>query len=101
MPRKNSFKIFYALSLVWQLGFLVAVPIGGFLILGLWLDKKFDSSPIVLIAGIAFGMIVVIYEIYHLIIPLIDNRHVFSGNANKKPRIKNTANQIKKNNDPY
>lgn len=70
---KDGFKTFYALSLAWQLGFLIAVPIGGFLILGFWLDKKFNTSPLSLIIGVILGIVITIYEVYHLLVPLIKN----------------------------
>jgi len=70
---KDHLKIFYALSLAWQLGFIIAVPIGGFLILGLWLDKKLSTFPILLIMGIIIGMVITVYEVYHLFIPLFKN----------------------------
>lgn len=74
MEKKNGFKTFYALSLAWQLGFLIAVPLGGFIFLGVWGDKFFNTSPFLLIAGIIIGMVVTVYEIYHLLVPLIEKK---------------------------
>ncbi len=73
MDKKDNFKTFYALSLAWQLGFLIAIPIGGFLFLGVWADKFFKTEPLLLIVGILTGIIITVYEIYHLFIPLIKN----------------------------
>jgi F0F1-type ATP synthase assembly protein I len=74
MKKKDNFKTFYALSLAWQLGFIIAVPIGGFIFLGLWGDKSFGTAPVLLIVGIFTGIIVTIYEVYHLLIPLIKDK---------------------------
>ena len=73
MPKlsKGNFKIFYALSLAWQLGFLIAIPIGGFLLLGFLGDKFFKTKPLFLIIGLLGGIIITIYEVYHLFAPLI------------------------------
>jgi len=74
MPKKDNFKTFYALSLAWQLGFLITVPIGGFLFLGLLGDKFFKTQPFLLILGLLVGIIITIYEVYHLLTPLIKDK---------------------------
>jgi len=68
---KNGFKIWYAVSFAFQLGFLIVVPIGGFMLLGLWGDRSFYTAPFLLIAGIVVGVIITAYEVYHLLDPLI------------------------------
>lgn len=68
---KNEFKIWYALSFALQLGFLVVVPIGGFMFLGLWGDRYFHTGPFLLIAGVFVGVTITGYEIYHLLSILI------------------------------
>lgn len=75
MSQKNNFKTFYALSLAWQLGFLVAIPIGGFLFLGLLGDRFFKTEPFFLILGLLVGIIITVYEVYHLLIPLIKEKN--------------------------
>lgn len=74
MPQKSNFKTFYALSIAWQLGFLIAVPIAGFLFLGLLGDKFFKTQPFLLLLGLIVGIVITIYEVYHLFIPLIKNK---------------------------
>ena len=71
MSQENNFKTFYALSIAWQLGFLIAIPITGFLILGLLGDKFFKTQPLFLIIGLLTGIIITVYEVYHLLAPLI------------------------------
>ena len=74
MRKKDNFKTFYALSIAWQLGFIVAVPIGGFLFLGFWGDRLFGTAPVLLIVGIFAGIAVTVYEVYHLLIQLIKDK---------------------------
>lgn len=71
MPQKNNFKIFYAMSIAWQLGFLIAVPIGCFIFLGFLSDNFFKTQPLFLIIGFLVGAVITVYEVYHLLVPLI------------------------------
>jgi F0F1-type ATP synthase assembly protein I len=71
--KTDSFKFSYALSVATQLGFMTVASIGGFLALGMWLDGKLGSSPWLLIIGIVAGIVVTVYEVHHLLRPLIDD----------------------------
>ncbi len=73
MSQKSNFKIFYALSIAWQLGFFIIAPIGGFLFLGIVADNFFQASPLFVLSGLLVGIIVTVYEMYHLLIPLIQD----------------------------
>ena len=44
--------------LIWltQLGISVAVPLGGFVVLAVWLRQRFDLGVWVIIAGVAIGL---------------------------------------------
>jgi len=85
MAPKNNFKIFYALSFAWQLGFLIVVSIGGFLLIGFFLDKKLQTSPLFLLIGFFVGLTVTFYEIYQSVMPIIKEED------NKKDKEKNNA----------
>ena len=74
MSQKSNFKTFYALSIAWQLGFLIAIPIGGFIFLGILGDRFFGTEPFILLLGLLVGIVITIYEIYHLLVPLIKNK---------------------------
>jgi F0F1-type ATP synthase assembly protein I len=74
MSTKSDFKTFYALSVAWQLGFLIAIPIASFLFLGYLGDKFFKTSPLLLIIGLFVGIITTVYEVYHSLIPLIKDQ---------------------------
>lgn len=71
---QNKKKLIYALSLGAQLGFLIALPLILFLILGLFLDKKFNSFPFFLILGIIFGITNVFIETYYFIFPFLEKK---------------------------
>ena len=72
MPeKKNGFKLFYAVSLAAQLGFLIAFPIAGFILLGILGDRMFGTSPLLLAAGGLIGAAATVYEVYHFLVPLI------------------------------
>ena len=71
MPPPKNYKTFYALSIAWQLGFLIAFPIVGFLFLGLLIDNYFKTKPLFLILGTSVGILITFYEVYHILSPLI------------------------------
>lgn len=74
MAKEDVFKIFYAISFAWQLGFMIALPIGGFIILGLFLDGYFGTRPWLLFMFLFIGLVVTFYEIYHSVAPLLENK---------------------------
>jgi len=57
-----------------ELGFLVALPLVVFLVLGVFLDKKFETFPIFLISGIIIGLILTFVDIRYLILPFLEKR---------------------------
>jgi len=69
-----DFKFWYALSLAWQLGFLIIVPIVGFMALGIWLDAVVSTPPLFLLIGLVIGIGITAYEVYHSLFPFL-NRH--------------------------
>ena len=71
MNKKSDSKLFEALSLAWELGFLIAVPLGGFIFLGFLGDRFLGTRPIFLIVGVGIGTIVAFYGVYSLLIPVM------------------------------
>ncbi len=61
-----------ALRLV-GVGFFIggSIVLGTFL--GLWLDNKFNTKPIFMIAGLVLGIVVAAYGVYQMLLPLIGN----------------------------
>lgn len=47
-----------AIGLAWQFGYTIAVPLIALVLAGRFLDKKFDSSPLLLLTGIVLSIIV-------------------------------------------
>ena len=73
MRKDDNFETFYAISLAWQLGFLVALPVAGFIWLGWWGDKVWHTSPLFLLIGAVVGLVVTVSEVHHMLAPLLDN----------------------------
>ena len=57
MPSEKS-NFYKTISLAWELGYTIAVPLVVFAFLGRFLDKKYESSPIVLLSGIFLAMMI-------------------------------------------
>ena len=67
-------KIFYAVSLGLELGFLIVVPLIFFLLLGLYFDRRFNTLPIFLLIAIIASLVATIFEVRHLILPFLEKR---------------------------
>jgi F0F1-type ATP synthase assembly protein I len=67
-------KLIYALSLGTQFGLLISLPLVFFLVLGIFLDKKFHTFPIFLILGIVLGIVNTFFETYYLILPFLEKK---------------------------
>ena len=63
-----------AMVLGLELGFLIAIPLIVFLILGLWLDRKFDTMPLFVIVCLLAGFAAVIIEVKQVILPFLEKR---------------------------
>jgi F0F1-type ATP synthase assembly protein I len=63
-----------AMALGLELGFLIAIPLIVFLILGLWLDRKFDTMPLFVIVCLLAGFAAVIIEVKQVILPFLEKR---------------------------
>jgi ATP synthase protein I len=60
-------------------GFYICVCIVGGALGGLWLDKKFDTQPILILIGLILGLILAFWGVYQMLIPIIRE-------SNKKER---------------
>lgn len=54
-----------ALGFAWELGYSIVIPIVVFALAGRLLDKKFDTSPWLLLLGILISIIVTTVLVYH------------------------------------
>ena len=82
--KNNKWKILYATSLAWQLGFLILVFLGGFILLGIWLDKTFQTKQFFLSLGIVLGISLASYSTYRSYLPLVKKRN--KNSSRKTPR---------------
>ncbi|MCH8864505.1 MAG: AtpZ/AtpI family protein [Chloroflexi bacterium] len=55
-------------------GFFIGVSIVLGVTAGLWLDSRFDTSPILVIAGLLLGITVAFYGVYRMLLPLIGSK---------------------------
>ena len=74
MPQPKNFEKFQLFGLAMQLGFNLVVPlmlgVGG----GVWLDKKFSTSPLFVLIGTFGGMILAGFMFYKEIKPFLKNK---------------------------
>ena len=70
---KKNEKPWSAVSLAWELGYSIAVPLVGLALFGRFLDKKFESSPWFLLIGILISITVSSYLIYKKTTAILDN----------------------------
>jgi len=55
---KEKTSFLKGLSLAWELGYLIALPLVILAVSGRLLDKKFSSSPAFLLAGVSLAVII-------------------------------------------
>lgn len=62
-----------ALRLV-GVGFFIGGSIVGGVLAGLWLDRQFNTEPILVIAGLLLGITVAFYGVYEMLLPLLGEK---------------------------
>lgn len=60
-----------ALSLAWQLGYSIAIPLVALALVGRILDKKFSTSPWFLLTGIFLSLIVSTFAVYYKTVKIL------------------------------
>jgi hypothetical protein len=63
----NERSLLQALALYGQLGLSVAIPLGGLTFLGHWADDKFGTGPVLLLVGLAVGVLLAFYTLYRML----------------------------------
>ena len=53
-----------AVSLAWELGYSIAIPLVGLALVGRFLDKKLGTSPWLILTGILISILVSSYLVY-------------------------------------
>lgn len=56
--KKEKSNLWQALSLLGQLGYVIAIPLVILAIAGRFIDKKYDASPWFLIAGMLLALVI-------------------------------------------
>ena len=54
----------------WYIGVCIVLGVLG----GLWLDNKFNITPIMVIVGLILGVVVAFYGVYRMVLPNISKR---------------------------
>lgn len=57
-----------------ELGFLIALPLAGCLLAGLWLDKRFGTLPLFTIVFIIASLFASVLEVVKIILPFLEKR---------------------------
>jgi len=63
----------HALQLI-GVGFYVVICLIGGVVGGNWLDSKFNTRPIFLLAGIILSLVLVFWGIYQMLLPIISDK---------------------------
>ena len=74
--------------LIWltQLGYSVAFPLVGFILLAVWLRQKFELGPWVILAGLALGLICAI-EGFRTSLKVMENMAKDKNEKNDPPPV--------------
>lgn len=59
--------LFFAFGLIGQIGFSTALPLIIFGLLGRYLDKRFETEPIFLLAGIASATVIIYFYLRRIV----------------------------------
>ena len=55
-------------------GFFIGGSILGGVLVGLWLDSRFNTKPILVIVGLFLGLMVAFFGVYQMLLPLLSER---------------------------
>lgn len=73
MDEKNkNEKSWSAVSLAWELGFTIAIPVVILALLGRFLDKKLGTDPWLILAGVILSVLISSYLIYKKTAEIMD-----------------------------
>ena len=54
-------------------GFYIVACILGGVLLGLWLEGKFNTEPILLLVGLVMGLVAAFWGVYQMLMPFMKN----------------------------
>lgn len=61
---KKNPQLWSALSLAWQLGYIIVIPIAILGFSGAWLDKKYGTTPLFILIGFFLSILISTIGIY-------------------------------------
>ncbi len=64
---------FEALSLAFELGYIIAIPAVGFALGGRLLDRRFDTTPVFLLLGIFVAILLSSYLVYRKTVEMMQD----------------------------
>lgn len=94
MKNSNDKINFNALRFAWDLGFTVAVPLVLLLLLGLYLDRKFSTAPLFVLASVIFSVVISSFSIYRIVMKVFKQ---MDGTKEDKKKQQQEKNFSKKN----
>ena len=74
MDKDPAGQIFVAMGLGLELGFMIVIPLVGFMLLGLWADKSLHTLPLFTIIGLIVGLVSSVVEVIKVILPFLEKR---------------------------
>jgi len=57
-----------------ELGFLIAFPLIICILLGIYLDKKLNTFPWILLGMVLMGIVLTVVNVYKVVIPFLEKR---------------------------
>ena len=72
--QENQKKFAVAMVVGTEMGLMIAVSLVGFLLAGLWLDKKFGTIPLFTIIFVVASLFSVAAELRYIILPILEKR---------------------------
>lgn len=71
---KDKQKVLYTLSIAFQLGLSIVIPLAIAILIGIKLDEKMKTSPLFLLIFVLIGFLFIIFETYYFLLPIIKKK---------------------------
>ena len=84
---KEKNQTWSALSLAWQLGYSIAIPLVVLALGGRFLDKKFGTSPWLLLSGVILSLFISTFLVYFKTIKILSESE-YESKTNQKSENK-------------
>jgi F0F1-type ATP synthase assembly protein I len=72
--RNEAQASFSAMSLAWELGYMIAIPLVALALGGRFLDKELGTGPLMLLSGVCLAIIVSSYMVYKKTTDIMDKK---------------------------